>query len=395
MKDIEEYSEDIYKCSKCALCQSVCPIYDVTKEETSASRGKFILLNGVLQKKIELTSSVIKNVEQCLNCNACKRFCPSNIDAKAIFSTVKNEYNKKNIIGRIFYSKLSFLLFMNLVKIFANMYRLFAVDKFLENKKEFIFKFGVLGKRLLLLNSMLSCNVEFRKTPNNIHTKKTKVVFFEGCFNRYINPSSKNATYNLLQEMGYEVTPINQECCAIHWYYGGYFSEFEKSANNILETIPNDVDYIVCDCASCVSVLKSYDDLLSNDNKIADKVVELSDLLVQNNYTKSFDNKLSYTFHKPCHSDKIPNDLFKKLESCTYNELSEKDSCCGLSGKFALQYQNISRKISLKKAEDIYKTDSDVVVTSCPACVIGLNQGLIEKGTFKKVLNLSEFLNID
>ena len=75
-----ELKEEIYKCSKCGLCKSVCPLYLLTKNEMYSPRGRFILLNNILSNNLRPSKSFIKNLDFCLNCNLCKDFCPSNID---------------------------------------------------------------------------------------------------------------------------------------------------------------------------------------------------------------------------------------------------------------------------------------------------------------------------
>ena len=395
MKKMEEYSEEIFKCSKCGLCQAVCPIYKLTKNECVVSRGRFVILGGILDNKLPLNTSVIKNMDLCLNCNACKDFCPSGIDAKTIFSAVKNKYNKNNLFGHFVHSKMVFEFGMNIVNFLTTLYRTLFIDRVIDKFKKSIVKTGILGKRIILANSLLLVHVKEKKTRDVTLKKLGKVVFFEGCFNRYVNPSSANATKNLLNEMGYEIIPFKQNCCAVHSFYGGYHKEFEESAVEILNSIPQEADYIVCDCASCMSVLKSYDELIEHDKKIADKVINIVDLLEKNNYKKEFINDRSFTYHKPCHAENIPFKLLNESTNAKYIELEKMDSCCGFSGEFALKYQKLSREISLLKANDISGTKADYVVTSCPACVIGLHQGLLEKGEFKRVLNLAEFLNLD
>lgn len=49
MKKLEDFKEDINKCSKCGLCQSVCPVYKITGNDCAVSRGKFVMLDGVLK----------------------------------------------------------------------------------------------------------------------------------------------------------------------------------------------------------------------------------------------------------------------------------------------------------------------------------------------------------
>ena len=393
MKDFKDFKEDLFKCSKCGLCQSVCPVYKVSKNECAASRGKFTILNGVQNGELALSPSVAKNLDMCLNCNACKDFCPSGIDARQIFASTRYEVNKCNLIGKFFASNSLYVFFMNIIKIMSNLYRFFALYKIAEIFEPFILKFGILGKRAMLANYLLTPRVSLKKKKQSKHILG-KVVFFEGCFNRYINPSSKNATINLLNELGYEIVKMEQRCCSVQNYHAGYFKEFEENAKKIIAAVPSDVDYIVCDCATCISVLKSYDELLDEDKKIAEKVISISDLLVKHSYKKEFSENKTFTYHKPCHEDNIPSALFENIKNTQFVPL-EKDSCCGVAGSFALKFQKYSRQISKDKAVDIDKTGGNYVITACPACIIGLKQGVLENGSSQKVLNVSEFLNLE
>jgi glycolate oxidase iron-sulfur subunit len=106
MQEMIDYKEDITKCSNCGLCQTVCPVYKITKDECALSRGKFIILKGVLKNELKLNKNIIKKIDICLNCNACKEFCPSGINAVEIFSTVKNSFNSsENFMNKFLYSQ--------------------------------------------------------------------------------------------------------------------------------------------------------------------------------------------------------------------------------------------------------------------------------------------------
>jgi len=78
--------------------------------------------------------------------------------------------------------------------------------------------------------------------------------------------------------------------------------------------------------------------------------------------------------------------------------MNEFDKCCGFSGEFAIKNIELSEKISAKKAQNAIDTNADYIITSCPACVLGLTQGVIEvkseKGKVKspEILNFIEFL---
>ena len=55
-----DIKEEVYKCSKCGLCQSVCPIYLATKNEMYLSRGRYIVLNNSYNYNKKLSTKFIK-----------------------------------------------------------------------------------------------------------------------------------------------------------------------------------------------------------------------------------------------------------------------------------------------------------------------------------------------
>ena len=63
MKKLTDFKEEIHKCSKCGLCQSVCPVYNITGNDCSVSRGKFIMLNGIIKGDLKLNKNVNKSDE--------------------------------------------------------------------------------------------------------------------------------------------------------------------------------------------------------------------------------------------------------------------------------------------------------------------------------------------
>ena len=96
MKKLSDYEEEIYKCSRCGLCQSVCPVYRAALNECCVSKAKFTMLNGVIKGDLKLNKRIKDYMDLCTGCNACKDFCPSNIDAREIFTAVKAQYYAEN-----------------------------------------------------------------------------------------------------------------------------------------------------------------------------------------------------------------------------------------------------------------------------------------------------------
>ena len=59
MRYLSDCKEDIHSCSKCGLCQSVCPIYKITGNDCTVSRGHFIMLNGLIKGDLKMSKTIL------------------------------------------------------------------------------------------------------------------------------------------------------------------------------------------------------------------------------------------------------------------------------------------------------------------------------------------------
>lgn len=436
MKKLTDYEDEIHKCSKCGLCQSVCPVYKVTGNDCSVSRGKFIMLNGVVKGDLKLNKNINKYLDMCLKCNACKNFCPSDIDARKIFLAAKSQYFQtcsSSKLIKAFHSKIIFKLFLNAAKIASNTYRFLKIDKIAAIFYPILYKMGWLGKKIILANEFVSINVVGLANPTYEDNhgsrlglpaqqqKATKIIYFKGCVNEYINPRTKNAAENILKRMSVKVlnTHLPFECCGVPFLSGGNVKQFIKQAQYNLNQIPDEFDYFVTDCASCQNAFAEYknyiqdEKLLEKIDKILEKSISMNEFILKNIKSVEFDKKTSFTFHKPCHLEYTGflQELIEKSKNIEYIEMHEFDKCCGFSGEFAIKNPELSAHISAQKAKNALATNADYILTSCPACILGLTQGIIEtKGEARtqrckeakqnqkykpeKPLNLVEFINL-
>ncbi len=387
MKELKDYKEEIYKCSRCGLCQSVCPVYKVTLNECSVSRAKFNMLNGILSGDLNLNDRIKGYLDLCIGCNACKNFCPSNIDAREIFTAAKYQYyteNEPSAWEKFIDSYFVFKACLYAAKFSFFFYRLFRIS-FVVN----LFK-DVLPKRLLLLDSLIRENC--RKPVRTKSSKSLRAIFFPGCFNSYLNSSSLNSLKKIFSDLDIEFDVKKFDCCGVSFLSSGKIDEFKCLARKNIEKIGDDYDFVLTDCASCNFVLKEYQKYLDSKQAqvLAQKIINVSEYL--KNLRIAADRPIKVTAHKPCHEEFDFIDILKRIENVEYVEAEDFDKCCGFSGKFALKNPEISREISKRKAQKFLKTGADCIITTCPACMLGVNQGLIENKAAMPVYSLPEFI---
>ena len=376
MKKLEDFADDINKCSKCGLCQSVCPVYKITGNDCAVSRGKFVMLDGVLKGDLKLNKNIEKYLDMCLKCGKCKNFCPSNIDVCEIFNTAKYECAKNTLHGKFekfFESKLVFGTFMKFMKIFRR------------------------------INSAASIS-------GNRGEGCIKLLYFKGCVNN-VYPKTERALKKIFSNLNVEIIERDFDCCGLPFLSSGNMERFEEVKKYNLALMDSDFDYILTDCASCESTLKGYFNsthapLTTEDKKASfERVVARSDggfsfvnaaeFLAGQNIKFKFKKPVKVTFHKPCHLDKddFLKPLLEKCENVEYIEAEDYDECCGFAGEFAIKNHKISKNISVKKANNIAKTNADIVLTTCPACILGIKHGSLFSGKkFPKIMNIMEFL---
>lgn len=343
MKKLKDFAKEINKCSKCGLCQGSCPIFEITKNECAVSKGKFVMLDGVLKGDLKLTPKIDSYLDLCLKCNKCSKFCPAGIDVCEILQTAKYEYLK---------TKPSY----KFIKIFHN----------------------------FLDTGIKICG----KISNHIRTKSSKaarqILYFKGCVNE-IYPRTENSLKKILNKAGIELLNDKFSCCGLPFYSSGNLEKFEEVKIHNTEIInSSESKYILTDCASCENTLKRYG-TIKNKN-----FINAESLILELGLNFKFKKLQKVAFHKPCHLENT--DFLKPLiERCENVELIEiPESCCGLAGEFALKKPQLSNLLAQKRAQEIKNSGAQIILTSCPACVIGLKKALF--GTNIKVLNIIDFL---
>ena len=337
MKELADCKEIIHSCSKCGLCQSVCPIYKITGNDCTVSRGQFIMLNGVIKGDLKLSKKINRYLDLCLKCSACSKFCPSGIDVVEIIALAKAEYFSKHPFEKIisfFQKHLFFGLFINCLRIFSKNIKSKTFDK--------------------------------------------KVIYFGGCSGKI---AGNRAVTKILNACNIEVISPNFDCCGIPYYVRGDAKEYENSMKNFCKKVEKyDCKEIVTTCASCEKTLKSY---LKNTNRNDIIIKNIFEYIRENNLKIKLNKPQKVTFHKPCniaHFEDI-DWLLNNTENLIYVQSEDYDSCCGLNGLTKLSEFRIMKTLFQSKRKKLIKTGAETVLTSCFGCEIALK--LISLGKYR------------
>ncbi|MCK6494114.1 MAG: (Fe-S)-binding protein [Nitrospira sp.] len=82
--------------------------------------------------------------------------------------------------------------------------------------------------------------------------------------------------------------------------------------------------------------------------------------------------------------------LLKQVPGTDYVEMTDADRCAGGAGTYIVKDYDTSQKIFERKRRNIEQSGADTVATSCPACMIQLNNGLRGRAAVKHVAQVLE-----
>ena len=151
---------------------------------------------------------------------------------------------------------------------------------------------------------------------------------------------------------------------------------------------------------------KNYSQLFSETDKHHEKALDISSRvrdMVQLIHSMAADapsseSPVTVTYHHPCHAARgqglstEPGEILNRLPAVEYRPLPEADWCCGGAGSYAFAHYGLSQQVLDRKMENLKKTGADLLVTSCPACIMHLSYGVRKHGLSTKVCHISELI---
>ena len=410
---ISEHYDEIAHCNHCGFCQVACPIFRSTGHEAGVARGRLALLRAIIEGRLEWNQELEEPLFDCLLCGACTANCFPAIPTSDLVIRARSEYLEK--VGR---KSIHHLLFDQLLP-YPRRLHMAARTVALGKNTGIADLAGALGLLKIFGRDFVQANEIVERFParafrDQIHTgvhqgqgQSLRIGYFVGCGIDIINQDAGHATLQLLKKIGASVHVLENCCCGLPaWSYGDLKAAQKLAAKNLSILTSDQFDLVVTDCSSCASFLKKYGQLFAESDQqlkkaevVSARVKDMVQLIHSMEvYAPSSNPALSVTYHHPCHASrgqgliKEPAEILGRLPGVEYRPLPEADWCCGGAGSYAFGHYELSQQVLDRKMENLKKTGADLLVTSCPACIIHLLYGVRKHGLNTKVCHISELI---
>jgi len=407
MIDLDNYRRELFeKCSTCGFCYEYCPVLAVSGNVSELDDKQQLSLNAPLTRSDFYKLDIL--VSSCLLCKACFPSC--------FMGKTPDEVVLRGRAARQFTdTKLSIrnILFKHILS--HPVRTAFTIKLF-----RWVIKMnGILLTKWLRLSPIIrTLAIQAKNKP--AHDKGTRppvksdgrkiITYFQSCGFDHILPEVRQATLNVLDSFGYQVVLRRNSCCGLPPYANGDMQSAKKMAIKNVELLEGS-DLVVTECASCSSFLKKYAELLENDAPYAEKtkvlserIRDMSEILQDNKQSltdrlsSQMPERLKITYHDPCHHSRYqaiakgPREIIHSIPGVEFQELPESDWCCGGPGLYSETNSDLSQKILARKLLNIEKTGANVVVTSCPACIMQLGWGIKQAGLNIEVVHINQLV---
>lgn len=394
----ELVEKDSQLCVKCGACRSICPVMEVVGREQGVARGKIALARDLFKGDSRPGVKLRESISQCLLCMSCTEICANSVRTDRIMLAAREYINGGSGFLPFVLRNLGFFSWF-----IRSTQRILMRRERGESTQRF--RLAPYPYRDLLLpvfkgKPFLSGVQEVLEGSG-----KGCFAFFVGCMFNVAYQEMADRTLSLLRKAGEKILiPLKQMCCGLPLFAEGDIENARRFALQNLELFEkHSPDRIVVACASCGSMLKEYYPFIFKGRpeegrvkKFANRVVDLSEILVELNLPE-IDRKKRVTFHDPCHLKRgmgvfsEPRELLKR-SGHELLEMKESDRCCGFSGSFSVKFPEISDVILERKIKNAVLTGAEILVTSCPGCIMQLKKGVVKYGAAIEVRHLVEVL---
>ncbi|MHA1379583.1 MAG: (Fe-S)-binding protein [Candidatus Helarchaeota archaeon] len=378
---ISKYRQEIYKCTRCGYCREmvrerdntfrICPIRENTPGfEAYTSKGKMLLMRGVLEGTLGLTPKMAEIFFTCSTCGSCKAHCPVEIDTVEIFETFRKDLQKQEL---------------GLPQ--HTMFGKYAMEK----KNPY-------NEPHEQITAWVSEEFEFSRPAD--------IAYFVGCTSSYRQQELAIATFKILKKLGLDFTILGPDewCCGSPLFRTGQIEQATELAKHNIEKLNElGVKQILFSCAGCY---RTFATDYKKIGKLKAKPITFSKFIlkqIKDGKVRLKNEPIKVTYHDPCHTTrsmrkpdyKSPRKVINALPGVELVEMISTKSgsmCCGAGGGVKSAFPKIAVSAAQKRILQAIDTGANCLVSTCPFCRRNFMDGKEEGNTDINILDLTELV---
>jgi FAD/FMN-containing dehydrogenase/Fe-S oxidoreductase len=334
---------------------TMCPSYQVTKEEIHSTRGRahllFEMLQGELLKGGWQNEAVKESMDLCLSCKGCKSECPTNVDIATYKSEFLSHYYEKRA-RPLNHHAFGFIdRWARFASFAPGLVNAVNSSPLVDRLAKPIL--GIARQRRIPKFSEETFVNWVRRQPTG-NGSRGQVVLFVDTFNNYFRSNAARAAWEVLQNAGFSIhVPQTREhlCCGRPLYDFGLLGPAKKYLQKVLGALEGYVNSglpVIMLEPSCASVFRDELGGLFPHNGVAYRLRQqtftLSSFLqTRKDYEPPQLSGRKVLLHGHCHHKALlkfadEEALLKRMGV----ELKTLDSgCCGMAGSFGFEKEKI------------------------------------------------------
>jgi len=221
------------------------------------------------------------------------------------------------------------------------------------------------------------------------------MIYFRGCVAREKLGNIFRDTEEILKTAGIEYRIIeNEECCGSFLLRTGFREDAEEVMHKTVKDLKG--EKILTSCAGCYKTFKEdYKEILGIELDVVHTSQYFNELIEKGKINVKFSNE-KVTYHDPCHLGRhmeeyeSPREILEKIAKFVeMNRNRENSRCCGAGAGVRSAFPEITQKIAQMRLKDADEVDGDIIVTSCPFCILNLQSA---NDGDKEIVDISQII---
>jgi heterodisulfide reductase subunit D len=363
---ISRYRKEIYKCTRCGYCR------EMVRESDNTSKGKMMLMRGILEGEIDFTPKLAEIFFTCSTCGSCRVHCPVDLPTTEIFEEFRCDLADQEL------SWPQHIAMGQKTRVQKNPYG------------------EPQDQRMAWLSEAPEVG---RSAPN---------AYFVGCTSSFRQTEIAKATYNILKRTGIDFTLLGPDewCCGSPLFRTGQIELAKEVAKNNIEKLKElGVKRIYFSCAGCFRTFQT--DYPKHFGRLGLKVESVMKLILSSLKEGKLKLKntpeITVTYHDPCHTGrmtkrpdfKTPRKVIRAMPGVTLVEMRSREKgsmCCGAGGGLKAGNPELALKIATTRLEQSIPLQVDYMVSTCPFCKRNLSDAQHANNLPIEVLDLTELI---